>query len=105
MVVIQSLNKTCTGLRTQATTNSGDKEIGLKSGDAVDIYEKNGTLLFTQNYEPKTGFNLIAVRKVFTVNGKSQIIIQKDWCCKGLTHVKVYYTKIGLFVTPFNDEL
>lgn len=95
--------------RTYATVKIVDKEIGLILGEKVEIFAKGDTLFYTQDHLLKlsTGFKRLETRKVFTTQNRTQISFPQKWFkeyCKGLTHVKVYYTKIGLFIKPFDGD-
>ena len=99
-----------TSPRTWATDKTMGQETGLTLGEKVEIYAKGDTLFYTQDFRlPKAnGFKLIATRKVFRTQNRAQISLPTDWTtghCKDMTHVRAYYTKIGLFIRPFYGGL
>lgn len=97
------------GARTLARAKMGDSEIGFDSGDEIVVYSKGDILFYSyeSTLPDKAEFEKLTTRKSFTVNhGDIQVSIPYKWFkeyCKGLTHVKVFYTKIGLFIKPYKD--
>lgn len=105
MLIIQNIYNS-TPPRTFATDRTGGKETGLTLGEEVQVFVKGDTLYFTHNHRlPDTkGYQKIAVQKVFRTQNRPQITIPAVWAaeyCSEVTHLRAYYTEIGLFLRPF----
>jgi len=93
--------------RFTARINFMGEFIGLESGQA-EIYENGDTLFYSQsNILPaEKGFKRLGSRKVYSPEHRSCVGIPGEWYkehYKGINQVRVYYTKIGLFVKPYKD--
>ena len=85
---------------------TGGKETGLTLGEKVEIYARGDTLFYSHDHilPEVAGFEKIAVRKVCRTQNRIQVTMPPEWVeeyCKDVTHVRAYYTKIGLFIRPF----
>lgn len=108
MLIVQIISASLTP-RTYATTKIAGKEIGLKLGEKVEIFANGNTLFYTQDHQLKlsTGFTRLETRKVFFTQTRTQVSFPQKWFkeyCSDVTHVKVYYTKLGLFIKPYNGD-
>jgi hypothetical protein len=109
MLIIQNISAALSPA-TYATTKIVDKEIGLKLGEQVEIFGKGDTLFYTQDHQLNlsTGFKRMETRKVFLTQKRAQISFPPKWLkeyCSDVTHVMVFYTKIGLFIKPYKGEI
>lgn len=105
MLIVQRFYET-TGARTYATTKIAGKDRGLKVGEKVNIYQKDDCLFYSHDKElpESAGFKFLVTRKVVFTQNRPQVFMPTIWFnryCAGLTHVKVYYTNLGLFIKPY----
>jgi hypothetical protein len=106
MLIIQNVYSSGRTPRTYATTKIAGTEIGLTLGDRVTIYQNKHTLFYSHGEELPyhAGFEMIMTRKVSFTQNRPQVSLPPDWVkeyCKDCTHVKVFYTDIGLFIKPY----
>ena len=105
MLIIQNFYAFTTP-RTYATTKIAGQEIGLTLGEKVTIYENGDTLFYSHDFTlpESAGFTELMKRKVFITQNRTQVSMPPAWFkkyCDGLTHVKVFYTELGLFIKPY----
>ena len=104
MKIIQNIYALSTP-RFFATAKILDKEIGLTQGK-VEVYGKGDTLFYSDSHilPRKAGFERIITRKAGYTQNRLQVSLPLTWYreyCKDITHLRVYYTEIGLFVKPY----
>jgi len=104
MKIIQNIYSNSTP-RFFATVKILDKEIGLTEGK-IDVYGNGDTLFYSNtNILPASaGYDKIITRKAGYTQNRLQVSLPSDWYkkyCTGVTHLRVYYTDIGLFVKPY----
>ena len=108
MVVIQRVLKG-SGSRTYTTLKVAGDLIGLNIGHHVEIYSKAGTLFLSSmsNCFIPDDFELIRTGKVFTGHDKANMQIPAKWKKEYIGEdqfVKVFYTRIGIFIKPYRGE-
>lgn len=105
MLIIQNIYNSSPP-RTFATFKAAGFETGLKLGSKIEIFQKGDILFYSNGHilPESTGFVKIAVRKVFFTQNRGQVALLPKWYqkyCYKITHVRVFYTEIGLFIRPF----
>ena len=105
MLIIQNIYNSSPP-RTFATFKAAGFETGLKLGSKIEIFQKGDILFYSNGHilPESAGFVKIAVRKVFFTQNRTQVAIPLKWFaeyCNGITHLRAYYTDIGLFLRPF----
>lgn len=105
MLVIQRLLHP-TSKKTYMSAKLVDREIGFKVGDTVNVFLKGDVLLFTKKTE-YPGFSFVKDAKVFLSQRRAQAQLFQPWVkthMEGLTHLRAYYTKHGIFIRPYHGE-
>lgn len=98
------------GAKIRATFKECDIYIGFKSGIDIIVYFKDDTLFYSYGSHllEEAGFKELTTRKSFVLTGDQiYVSVPYKWLnenCNSLSHVKVYYTKIGLFVKPYRGD-
>ncbi len=116
MVKIQRIYKTRYSSRTYSNFNINGEIIGLFANEKVYIFEKEDSLLYTHEMEsPDPEYTIYKVQKVeaqksraSNQSNRSQVTLPAEWVkkyCKDLTHVKVNYTCVGVFIEPCEGEI
>lgn len=105
MLVIQRMLHP-TSKKTYMSTKIIDREIGFLVGETVNVLLKGDLLLFTKELK-YPGFSFVKEAKVFLSQRRAQAQLFQPWVkthMDGLTHLRVYYTKHGIFIRPYKGE-
>jgi hypothetical protein len=105
MLIIQNISKSSPP-RTFATFKAAGFETGLERGSKIKIYSRGDILFYSNGYviPDKYGFEEIAKRKVFFTQNRIHVALPLSWFeeyCNKISHLRAYYTDIGLFLRPF----
>lgn len=105
MLVIQLLSLKSASPWTNVVKKIPGGELGLKVG-MVEVFQKGDVLFFTQDYQIpiSKGFVRWGSRKVFYTQKYAKITPPPEWVkkyCSENTHVRAYYTDIGVFLRPY----
>lgn len=88
--------------RIYVSAKIGEYKIGFTAGIRVNLFQKNDTLFFSLKNE-YPGFIKIGENRVYYTQKNDSVCLPSAWIEKYLTcdHVRVNYTKQGIFVRPF----
>lgn len=92
--------------RTYLSTMIGDKKIGFEAGTVVNVFVKGDTLFFTEKKDCP-GFEFIKKAKVYFTQRRDQGQLNLGWFERNMTGkdlLRVFYTKIGIFIKPFEEK-